>query len=181
MNTEHYRVFRASLEEVRSRISSDGYLNGLLMANLITLLEVYLQSVTVSLIESDRRLMVRLAESGVFKKQTIALSRAIANDMGRFLVAQVKSVVFHNLSNIEPLFKQAFDLRILVTKDMIGLINLRHDIVHRNGFSISGAHHDLQEEELLAAMKVVTGMVTGIDAQLVEKFPDLIKLVDPGS
>ena len=176
MNTEHFRVFSISLNEVRSRISDDAYFNRLLMASLITHLEVYLQSVTVGLITTSRPLMLRLAGSGVFKKQTISLSEAIENDMGKFIVAQVKNIVFHNLSDIEPLFRQSFDIRITVTKEIIGLINLRHDIVHRNGFTKVGVCQDVQGAALGGALEIVSSLARVVDEQLIDKFPELIKL-----
>jgi hypothetical protein len=176
MNTEQFRVFSISLNEVRSKISDDTYFNRLLMASLITQLEVYLLSVTVGLIVASRPLMIRLAESGVFKKQTISISKAIENDMGKFMVAQVKNIVFHNLSDIEPLFRQAFDIRITVTKEIIGLINLRHDIVHRNGYTKDGVCHDLQGPALVEALEMLLSLVNLIDKQLIEKFPELIKI-----
>ena len=176
MNTEYYRIFSIGLNEIRSRISDDTYFNRLLMAGVITQFEVYLQSVTVGLITTSRPLMIRLAGSGVFKKQTISLSKAIENDMGKFIVAQVKNIVFHNLSDIEPLFRQAFDIRITVTKEIIGLINLRHDIVHRDGFTKDGVCHDLQHATLVDALQIVLSLVNVIDQQLIDKFPDSFKI-----
>lgn len=176
MNTEHHRVFSISLNEVRSRISDDTYLNRLLLASLITQFEVYLQSVTVGLIAASRPLMIRLAGSGVFKNQTISLSKAIENDMGKYIVAQVKNIVFHNLSDIEPLFRQAFDIRITVTKEIIGLIKLRHDIVHRNGYTKDGVCHDLQGAALVDHLEIISALIDVIDKQLIEKFPELFKI-----
>jgi len=71
-----------------------------LLANVVTVFEYYLQSILVSLIQADKKLLIRLAESRKFRNQTISISKAIVNDMQQYTVAMVKSLVFHNLSEI---------------------------------------------------------------------------------
>jgi hypothetical protein len=81
-----------------------------------------------------------------------------------------------SISDIEPLFRQSFDIRITVTKEIIGLINLRHDIVHRNGFTKAGVCHDVQGAALGGALEIVSSLARVVDEQLIDKFPELIKL-----
>ena len=80
------------------------------------------------------------------------------------------------MSDIEPLFRQAFDIRITVTKEIIGLINLRHEIVHRDGFTKDGVCLDLQHATLVDALQIVSSLVNIIDQQLIDKFPDSFEI-----
>jgi len=63
MSTEHYQFFSQSLEEIRSKVSDDLHINQLLLANVVTVFEYYLQSILVSLVQADKKLLLRLAGS----------------------------------------------------------------------------------------------------------------------
>ena len=46
----------------------------------------------------------------------------------------IKQIVFHNLSNIRPLFKEVFDIEVTNEQEVLELIEKRHHIIHINGF-----------------------------------------------
>ena len=174
MSTEHYQFFSQSLEETRSKVSDDLHINQLLLANVITVFEYYLQSILVSLIQADKKLLIRLAESRKFRNQTIPISKAIANDMQQYTVAMVKSLVFHNLSEVEPLFKEALGVPILISKDIIDLINVRHDLVHRSGYTKTGKRHEVAKSKVLEAVAIVKSLIRLIDEQIVRKYHSIL-------
>lgn len=111
MNTDSYIAFADSMDRIRTKSSADTYLNQLLFANVITAFEFYLQTIAVGLMNHDALLVKKVAETNKFKNQKVALSTALTNDMKQYAISLVQNIVFHNLAEVEPLFREAWNIR----------------------------------------------------------------------
>lgn len=96
--------------------------------------------------------------------------------MQQYTVAMVKNLVFHNLSEIEPLFKEALGVPILISKDIIELINVRHDLVHRNDYTKTGKRHEIAKSKVLEAVAIVKSLIRPIDEQIVQKYYSILSV-----
>lgn len=174
MSTEHYVRLRQSIEEVRAEasVASDLVLR-LLFANVITVFEVYLQSVLLHLIERDAELMASVAKATKYKNHKLPLHFVLKNDPSQYLIALVKEINFHNLSDVEPLFREAFGIDIEITDEVLRLIRLRHDVVHRNGFTKSGAPCAIDEKTIRTVSEAFGHLAETIDRQIMASFKPL--------
>lgn len=175
MSTKAYRTFEASLNAIRKKASSDIHLNQLLFANIITAFESYLQTVATGLMKHDNSLIEKVAQTNKFKNQKIPLSMALTNDMPRYVISLVQNIVFHNLAEVEPLFREAWNVRIPITTAMLNAIAIRHDIIHRNGYTKQSAFHDISAERIHAATDEFEQKAMKVDDQIINLFSPFIR------
>ena len=174
MTTEVYKDFQASLVLTREKLATaDSLLQQLLLAHAVTLLEVYLQGLVELLITSDDKLLLKLAESKHFESQKLTLAAAIKTNPQKYLLAMVKEFNFHSLGDTEPLLRQAFNIKITITPELVDLIKLRNDVLHRNARNKAGQPIELTPDAVLEATRRIETLVASADQQamllLVEK------------
>ncbi len=174
--TKRYRGFEEKLAVVVSRSSvSDDLLLRLLFANLITLLEAYLYALTKDLIEIDPKLLLNVARSKKFKSRKIPIHFALISDVRQYFLQLVSEVNFHNLSDIEPLFREAFNVKIPLRDDVLQAIKVRHDIVHRDGFNKAGHPAIIDQVTIERTAHSISELVKAIDRQMVERYAILLE------
>src|SRR5574338_140156 len=160
MTTEVYRVFQASLEMARQKLATaDRLLQQLLLAHTLTLMEVYLQRLVEFIIASDDKLLLKLAETKHFESHKLPLAAATKSDPKQYLLAMVREFNFHSLGDTEPLLRQAFNIKITITPELVELIKLRNDVVHRNAHSKAGRPIELTPNAVLEATRQVETLV----------------------
>lgn len=173
MNTKQYDEFHNNMSVIKNNIQKDNnYLTRLLFANAITCFEVYLQSVFLYLLDKDSKLLENLTLSNKFKNIKISLNVALKNNMKVFLKEMLKNIVFHNLSDIEPLFKEVLGVYINYKNDdsILKMIQQRHDIIHRNGKSKSDEPVIITDEYLVKSINDITFLVSDIDSQIIKNY-----------
>lgn len=176
MTTEAYKAFRDSLALAlalaRQNIASaDNLLQQLLLTHAVTLLEVYLQKLVESLIVSDDKLLFKLAQAKHFESHKLSLAAAIRSNPKHYILALVKEFNFHSLGDTEPLLRQAFNIKITITPELVDLIKLRNDVVHRNAHNKAGEPIELTSDAVFEATQLVEALVTSIDRQAVLLLP----------
>lgn len=166
MTTEACKAFSESLALVRHKLTTaDRLLRQLLLAHAVTLLEVYLQRLVVSLIASDDKRLLKLAETTHFGSHKLTLAAAIKSDPKCYLQAMIKEFNFHSLGDTEPLLRQAFNIKMTITPELVDLIKLRNDVIHRDCFSKAGQPVEITTDAVLDAIRQVETLVEGIDQQ----------------
>lgn len=118
----------------------------------------------------DISFIEKVAQTNKFKNQKVPLSTALTNDMQRYVISLVQNIVFHNLAEVEPLFREAWSVRIPITTTMLNAIAIRHDIIHRNGYTKQNAFHDISAELVHAAAGEFEQMAIKVDEQIVMLF-----------
>ncbi|MEA3523299.1 MAG: hypothetical protein U9R50_10005 [Campylobacterota bacterium] len=123
------------------------------------------------LLRQDKKLLEKLTESGKYKNNKMTLNKAYKVDMDEYLLAMVKNIVFHNLSNVEPLFKDVLHVNIKYNTDekILKSIDKRHDIVHRNGKTKTGEMIEVSYSELENTISTFDKLLKDIDSQIITK------------
>lgn len=166
MTTEAFKTFQASLALTRQKlVTDDKLLHQMLLTHTVTLLEVYLQQLVELLIASDGKWLLNLAETKHFASHKITLAAAIKSNPKQYLLALVKDFNFHSLGDAEPLLRQAFNIKITITPELVDLIKLRNDVVHRNAHNKAGQPIELTSDTVLEALRQVETLVSSIDQQ----------------
>ncbi|MEI6269942.1 MAG: hypothetical protein WCP01_13765 [Methylococcaceae bacterium] len=175
MKTKHYDVFIEAVGVIRKKASfSDDYVNKLLFANVVTVFETYLHGIALSLMEADGKIIQQVAGSKKFKTQTIYLHKALSWDLGKYVISLVNKIVFHNLSEVEPLFREAFDVQIIIKDEILKIIEVRHDVIHRNGYTKKGESCGINKDRVMAAADEFEHLVTDIDNKFIVKYAQVL-------
>ena len=119
------------------------------------------------MIASHDKFLLNLARTRHFESHKLTLVDAIKSNPRQYLLAKIKEFNFHSLGNTEPLLRQAFNIKIVITPELVELIKLRNDVVHRNGHNKAGQAIKLTHDVVLAAMPQVEALVSDVEQQAV--------------
>jgi len=171
MNTNAWNQFDQSIWAIQQHAeNAEQLIVQLLLVNLITSLEVYLHDVLLEMIRKNGKLALEVASSGKLGNIKIPLSNAININAIAYISAQLSSISFHNLAEVEPYFSKGLSLEFVILDEVLNLIDIRHDVVHRNGFLKTGAKNLFEESSLVSALCEVKAFVYSIELQITTKY-----------
>jgi|LGVD01.1.fsa_nt_gb chorismate mutase len=169
MKTIYFKQFKDNIEHIQNSTKCD-YSLKLFYANLVTIMESYLSDIFIETVSTNLNLMEKLTKSNKYKNQNVNLYTALTNDMKRYIIGLIKQIVFHNLSNIRPLFREVLDIGVTNEQEILDLIEKRHHIIHRNGFDKSNNPVQIREEDIETTINSLTNYIERIDQQFIDKF-----------
>ena len=149
-----------------------GLLDRLLFVNAITALETYLSDVFIHSVGRDSNLLRKFVQTTPeFKTEKIPIAEvfALVDAIERKSKSYIMDVVWHHLERVRPMYRDT--LGIAFPKEMGELfkaVDLRHDLVHRNGKSKEGKLHAITSTEVLALVERVREFCSYIE----QKRPD---------
>lgn len=184
-NTRFHGVFSESINEVLKLVSEGNNLCNrsllakVLYANVISALETYLSDTLVYTVISFPPLIRRVIESDPeFKKRKLELSDlfrrhdGIKSEVSKYL----EGLMYHDLAKINELYKST--LCVDFPKDMGDIfraVDIRHDIVHRNGRRRTGENVDLSLESVKELTSKMKSFVESIDLQVKNVYPTVLE------
>lgn len=171
----HLGEFEKSILDVHllTAVSVEGShqqcLTRLLYVNVITALEAYLSDFFSSAITQHSELKRRFVETNPdFRGQKMALSEVYG--AWENLDAKVKEtlvdIVWHHLAKVKPMFLSVLGVKF--PDDMDGLfkaVQVRHDIVHRNGKKKDGGEHALENKDVDGLIAMAETLVKHIEGE----------------
>ncbi|AXE17363.1 hypothetical protein DR864_06270 [Runella rosea] len=133
------------ISDVNSKLkynsNEDTLIAYLLYANIITSLETYLADIFINTIFHNTLYLRKFVETyPKFKgnenghKFTLSEIYNKYDKIEEIVTDEILGIIYHNLQTIKPMFKDTFEVQF--PKDMRNIfiaIQVRHDIVHRNG------------------------------------------------
>lgn len=186
MFTEHTSFFYSFEENVQNlkhllEIKTDKQqaLNYLLYSNVITLLETYLSDVFISTVCNFLPLMRRLLESDPeFKNRKFDLSDIFSkyDNLHTDIQEYLSGLLYHNISKIKNLYESV--LSISFPSDLVFLykaVDVRHDLVHRNGKSKKGIKHKIGKTDVDNLLSSVITFITDIDLKIKDVYPSVLE------
>lgn len=174
-HTTFYEVFKTSLNEVSELTKlapqSDA-LARMLYANVITAMETYLADTLKKQVlkrEAIRRRFVlhHDAFNKNSKKYTIAELHAVMDNLLDRVNSEIDKISFHSMESVPGLYKAVLSTTFPdEVGDLIEAIQVRHDIVHRNGKSPQGMRSEISMLEVHAVSALVDRTILHIDRQV---------------
>ncbi|RRB07403.1 hypothetical protein [Larkinella rosea] len=184
-----YQAFNENIKkilEVTSRLEDksgeDKLIAYLLYANVITALETYLADVFVNTIFNNTLYLRKFVETyprfkGNENAHKFTLSEIFTkyNKIEEIVTDEIIGIIYHNLQTIKPMFKDTFNVEF--PKDMKKIfvaIQIRHDIVHRNGKTKMDkktkvfAEHTIGKAEINDLIFETSKFVVEIDKQMMK-------------
>jgi hypothetical protein len=78
-------------------------------------------------------------------------------------------ILYHNLSKLKGMYKDTLDIEIGEIGEPYKAINIRHNLVHRNGKSKDGIEVEINQEIVASLLNMIEEFITKIDNQVREK------------
>ncbi len=169
--TKFYLDFNSNIEQLKI-IKRESYIRKLIYANIITLMETYLSSTLRFTIEKES-LFLKIAKNQKFNTNKITLEKALINDMNKYLLSLLDHILYHNISDVNILYKDIFDIQVNITPAIRDAIENRHHIVHRNGYDLKNDPINIQDSDIDTLMDEMSKFIKNIDGEVLKKFPDL--------
>jgi hypothetical protein len=82
----------------------------------------------------------------------------------------IKGLTYHNLADIEIIYKEVLGVKIRYNEKILNAINIRHDIIHRNGYKKDGAKITISKNDIIETIKVFEDLIKDVDRQVIEKY-----------
>ena len=131
-----------AIEELPQKIKDNLY--RLLYANIISKMEAFLCDTIVNYVlscEAHKRRFVQKYEPLATQKFQMSAIYAKYENLDKIIKGALTSIVYHDIELVKKLYKNVVDIELPYTKAIEDAIQIRHDIVHRNGKDKDGNIH----------------------------------------
>jgi hypothetical protein len=172
----YYESFARSISNIKDLLKVEcekaalqGELYNLLYANVITVMETYLSDTLIGSIQKDERCLRNLVQiNPEFASKKLSLSdifermEKIREEVQEYLLG----IIYHNLAKVKSLYECA--LGITFPEDLEAVfkaIQVRHDIVHRNGKAKDGRRVILKRSDVEILINMVEKLVVHLKDQ----------------
>jgi hypothetical protein len=157
-DNEYFQSFNQSIENIEEILEANvhgaaqTHLFGLLHVNVITAIETYLSDAFINTVLNDNQHLRQFVESNPeFSKKSFSLSEifsrheSIKDEVKEYLISQL----WHNIAKIKPMYEAALGVTFPSNLGAIfQAINVRHDLVHRNGRNKDDVQIELSKKTL---------------------------------
>ena len=142
---------KMNVEEMNKRL-----LNKLLFASVYSALEVFLQDICGHYVMKSQKY-----KEGYLKSKSNLKEEIFSEEVDLKIINAVENTVYHKLDIIQPLFEGTFGINFPKYEFIKDNLQIRHDIVHRNGKSknLSSSHIQISNKQLYELIEHVDEFV----------------------
>jgi RiboL-PSP-HEPN len=136
---------------------------------VITCLETYLSSAYINTVLSKPKYTKKFYETFLdFQKEKITLSQLfdLKDKVEEIAKKAMYKVIYHNLEKVKPMFKDTFNIDFPNFSEIAKAIEIRHDIVHRNGRTKENVTIEISKDDISKLIVEVKEFVKKIDEQI---------------
>ncbi|HCE4571542.1 TPA: hypothetical protein NJ576_000647 [Vibrio parahaemolyticus] len=162
----YLNTFTEGLTQIRAQ-SRDSFHNQLYFSNVISLMEQYLSNLFIFEITNSPESLRKLASHDKFRSATVTVPFALNNPIDEYLIHSMKALVWHRLNDVEMYYKKVLGIRFNISIELLKQLELRHDLVHRNGHTLDGDKVDITDGDLDQCIALVELFVLDIHAKYV--------------
>lgn len=152
-------------------------LQRMIFSSVITTMEAYLSDTMKRNVLNRNAIKRRFVESlDKFVKNKISSSTVFSfmESLDQKITEEIDSISFHNVDIVTGLYKNVLLCNFPEDKvsDLKRYVDIRHDIVHRNGKSTDGTTVSVTKNELRELINLVREVVEHIDKQILDSLLD---------
>ena len=140
-----------------------------LYVNVITVLETYLSSAFIHTVLNDPGLVRGLIESTQgFQKRRVKLSNIYkeVDNAAETVRKYLGQITWHNVRRVMQLYGNVLHIRFPDIDSLRQAVEMRHDLVHRNGHTKEGEAIPIDKGQVLSLVDEVQELVEHIDREL---------------
>ncbi len=168
---EYLAQTKNALEEIGSLSQENqDILLRVLYANAISCMEGYLYSRLLSwVLSSDKNKRFFVEHFYDSQQQKIALSECykVIDGIDSRIKNLLKDVIWHNLDRVSKIYKSV-GVDIGEIEDLLKCVDIRHDIVHRNGKDKEGNLHKITRDNVDELIIQVSNFIDSIEQQFLK-------------
>jgi hypothetical protein len=170
--TQYFLDFEFNLDKMKYNIDDSEHILQLNYAYIITCMETYLYTAMWETLNQHPENYNNLGK-GI--NNSAKLSTIFNKGIPKFLQQELNNLQYHNLSQVKIHYKNAFDInfKIDIIPYILKAIGIRHDIVHRCGFSKKNIQINIVFEDINKLRENVVNFISDIDLQLSKNFQEL--------
>jgi len=166
--------FRLSIQNINSELDrvkdlpNRDFVQSLLFAHSITILETYLQDTFVQFIQEDVYKRKFVENDPVFKKEKIQLADLYRKleSIDSVVAERILSIVFHRSDVVEKMFGETLGISFPDGKGRVfRYISKRHDVIHRNCRDCDGNEFIITKSEIVEAIDCISKIVESVEEQ----------------
>ncbi|MDU7582332.1 HEPN/Toprim-associated domain-containing protein [Aeromonas sp.] len=176
--TKFYNDFLDSLEELSelNKEKESPLLQRMIYSNVITSMEAYLSETMKRHVLNRHAIKRRFVEYYSFFDKNIRENKIFEfiDSLDGEINKQIDKISFHNKDVVVGLYKHVLlcDFPEKRMKELTACIDVRHDIVHRNGRSTDGLLTTITQDDVEKVIRLVHRIVEHIDKQIITGLPD---------
>lgn len=173
--TFFYKIFENALIEIKDikLDNSTPVLQRMIFSSVITAMEAYLSDTMKRYVLNRHAIKRRFVESySSFTNKKIQANTVFSfmDSLDREITNEIDKISFHNINLVTGLYKNV--LLCEFPKDKVARlsdsVDIRHDIVHRNGFNKDKELIHIEKEDVIELIELVTDVVSYIDKQILD-------------
>lgn len=145
----------------------------MIFAETISSMEAFLGDTLITAVLNNPKAMQRLTmRDKDLSEEKVSLNAILANPnvVSDKVRIHLKGLLYHNLQKVAAIFRIALEVNIFPDEDLkvrlLKLVQLRHDVVHRNGRDKNGEEHSFPAEWVTEAMEDVRTFVQNVQSSV---------------
>ncbi len=149
------------------------YLYRQLYAGAITSMEAFLSATLIKEVLSSNENKRKFVETySPYRKELISFSNVYEqmDKIDSTIQNSLRSLMYHNLSMIKPIYKEVLDIDLGDIGDLIESVQIRHDIIHRSGRDKEGILHKINKEDVIELVQNVSYLMSTVKLALAEGY-----------
>lgn len=159
-----FTQFSDDIAKVINKLTeADDFHLKLYYSNIISAMEKYLYDLCITEISTNKDTFMKMCTNDKFANQRYPLPVILHQDISVIIINSVKSMVWHRLNDIDPLFRKAMGIKMNIPQNLKKTLETRHHLVHRNGFDLDGNPVLLTTDEVNGAINLIKNFIIDID------------------
>ena len=145
---------------------------------IITVMEVYLSDIFIRSVQHEpvkRRFVENYAGYKKTERKTLSEVYKQLESLDKIIENDLQSLSFHHIPTVKELYNNCLLIRFPehLLSGIAQAVQIRHDIVHRNGRNVKGIHHEISIEHLLKLSVQMNDFLNFIDQQVLDALEHL--------
>lgn len=153
----------------KREINSENTLLKFIYSSIITIFETYLFDLFINTVNSNPIILRNVVENyKIFNGTKIQITDIFKeySEIKNKVMKELQKISYHNMNVVIPLFKESLSIDFSKkTIDLNKMINIRHDIVHRNGEDFNGNKHNINLQEISKLIEKTNEIVIFINEE----------------
>lgn len=179
--TKPLRNARKSLDELlnlANQRTENAVLLRMCYSGIITVMEVYLSDIFIRSVQHEpvkRRFVENYARYKSAERKPLSEVYKQLESLDKLIEDDLQSLSFHHIPTVKQLYDNCLLIRFPehLLSGIAQAVQIRHDIVHRNGRDVKGIHHEISIEHLLKLSVQMNDFLNFIDQQVLDALEQL--------
>ncbi len=143
--------------------------NKLIYSHIITILETYLSDTFINTIMTNESCFKKFVMVNKdFKKRKLSLNEIYtrSDEIKKEVAEYLAELIYHNIAKVTSLYKDVLSINFPSLSAIYKAVNIRHDIVHRNGKTKDGTEINIDDSDIEKLINDVETFVKHINKHL---------------